>query len=465
MNAPSQAFATQTTADLYAADYAALNQGQRKAVDGFMSFLLSNDKTCRIVGPAGTGKTHVMRFIMRHTIEEYANTCSLLNVKPVNYELELCATTNKAAEVLSVSTGLPAQTIHAFLKLRVKDNYSTGKTEISKTRDWKVHSRKIMFIDEASMVDSQLYTFIQQSFDSTCKIVYLGDHKQMAPVFETLSKVYTEAGVSFYLTQPMRNAGQPALMALCKQLRDTVETGVFHPIQEVPGVIDVLDDAQALQFVDTNFQTQQPGGRILAYSNARVQEYNAYIRHIRGLPPYFVQGEILVNNSPVLIPYNDTMRALAIEREITVLDSFPNEFEQILVDEDDPNSTLDVYPIVFQEGSATNTVKVRIRVPVNYARVTELMRYYRNMKNWDRLFWLKNTFPDFRQRDAATVYKAQGSTYPMAFLDLTNIGSCKHNDQIARMLYVGASRATDRLFFYGALPKRLLPETYIRAGC
>jgi hypothetical protein len=40
------------------------------------------------------------------------------------------------------------------------------------------------------------------------------------------------------------------------------------------------------------------------------------------------------------------------------------------------------------------------------------------------------------------------------FLDLGNIGKCTDDDQVARMLYVGASRATTRLVLYGQLPAR-----------
>jgi ATP-dependent exoDNAse (exonuclease V) alpha subunit len=93
--------------------------------------------------------------------------------------------------------------------------------------------------------------------------------------------------------------------------------------------------------------------------------------------------------------------------------------------------------------------------PVDPARIHQLKNYYRSQKRWNLVYQIENSYPDLRQRDASTVYKAQGSTFDEVFLDLTDIGSSTQNDQIARMLYVGASRATTRLVLFGKLPNRL----------
>lgn len=432
-------------------DYLALNQGQRSAVEAVFQFLFSNDKEFMISGPAGTGKTHLMKFIMDHTLIEYQRACQLMGLRYVDYEIALTATTNKAAEVLAVTTGFPTGTIHSFLGLKVNDNYETGKSQIQKTKAWTVHQKKLIFIDEASMIDSELHRYILQGTDKTCKVIYLGDHCQMAPVFETISPVYKNPKRFVKLNQPMRNANQPALMALCSQLRQTVETLQFQPIQEVPGVIDYLDNNQAFDFVKQTFAQEDPPARILAFSNARVLEYNQYIRDLRGYPETFTVGEVLVNNNAFTMYQADTATILSVEREVKIEHVDPI-LDTRRADSSDPDSTFETYSVVFSWGKGS---AYRADLPVDINRVRYLMNFYAKQKRWDRFYWLKNTFPDFRQKDAATVYKAQGSTYETVFLDLTNIGTCKHNDQLARMLYVGASRATTRLVLYGELPKRL----------
>lgn len=53
---------------------------------------------------------------------------------------------------------------------------------------------------------------------------------------------------------------------------------------------------------------------------------------------------------------------------------------------------------------------------------------------------------DLRAAYACTINKAQGSTYDKVFIDLDDIKKCNSGNQIARMLYVGVSRA--RLIVY-----------------
>ena len=428
-----------------------LNQDQQAAVDAVFGFLMSDEKEFIISGPAGTGKTYLMQYVMKHVLEEYESACKLLGIPPVEYEIQLTATTNKATEVLTQATGFPAKTIHSFMNLQVKDNYANGTTEIKPTKNWTVHHKKLIFIDEASMVDSKLYGFLQTGTDRTCKIIYLGDHCQMAPVFEKVSPVYQNPKNIVQLRTPVRNAGQPDLMSICAQFRHTVETLDFAEILEAPGVIEYLDDNAAGQFIDQTFKDQNPNARILCFTNDRVQQYNQYIRDLRGYPDRFVKGEVLINNSAK--QFGRVM--MRVEEEFVVCND-PEPVYELFADDRDHNSGFDVYDVTLGFGNKFDPyiTTIDVKIPVSFDRVKTLIRHYGNQKDWDRYFWLKNTFPDLRQRDAATVYKAQGSTYETVFLDLNDIGKCKHADQVARMLYVGVSRPTTKLYLYGKLPPR-----------
>lgn len=423
-----------------------LNEGQQQASDSVFSFLMSSDKEFSISGPAGTGKTTLMGDIANRVLPEYKKTCQLAGIKPVDYGLVFTATTNKAAEVLSRAVGREVRTIHSFLNLKVLNDYKTGETKIRPTNNWVVHDRCLIFIDEASMIDSKLHDYLMKGTSSTCKIIYLGDHCQMAPVRETLSPVYKNQKNFAELTQPMRNAGQPALVDLCKQLRMTVETGKFQPIQEVPGVIDIVDGPGAQQFIDTTFAVENASSRILAYSNKRVKEYLDHIRTLRGYPERFTAGETVINNTA--IQFGATM--FRVEQPVEIVQT---RAPYVLDVKNDPSAKFEVYEVDMRAIGATTSITARI--PTDPTHFKQLVRYYASIKDWDNYFWLKNNFPDLRQRDAATVYKAQGSTYDSTFLDLGNIGSCSDPEQLARMLYVGATRARNHLVLFGELPARL----------
>lgn len=422
-----------------------LNQGQQEAVDAVLRFLISDEKEFAISGPAGTGKTFVMKHIMTDVLDEYTRMCELLSIKPKQFQIELTATTNKAAEVLNKATGFPASTIHSFLHLKVRDNYNTGTTDIVKTPAWEVYSNKLIFIDEASMIDSKLHGFIQEATDRSCKIIYLGDASQLAPVSEVISPVYANPLGTSVLSEPMRNAGQPALMYLCQQLRETVETLTFKPIPAVPGIIDYLDPAPAQAFVDRTFKQANPDARLLCYTNEQVRGYNAYIRALRGYPDHFVAGEKVINNQAIDLPVSKIL--LRAEQELTVasIDTMPRQFE---ISENDPN-TIPYYNLTLDMGGE---ITVQVKTPIDPDWLKTLSKHYAREKAWGAYFKIKNNFPDLRPRDASTVHKSQGSTFHTAILDLSNIGTCRDPEQVARMLYVGASRATDRLVLIGQLP-------------
>lgn len=417
-----------------------LNDGQQAAADGFFQFLFDQGRELIISGPGGVGKTFLMGHLIDEIMPRYMQTCQLMGIPPEYDSVVMTAMTNKAAEVLAVATGRPASTIHSFMNLKVQDDYSTGKSILTKTKNWIVHERKIIFIDEASMVDRDLLEKIREG-TLKCKIVFVGDHCQLAPVMEELSPIYKQRLPFYVLTQPMRNNGQPRLMELCQQLRDTVETGIFKPIQPYPGVIDHLGDAEMEQEVINNFSKDDGNSRILAYTNKKVIDYNNYIRDIRQLTEPYHVGERLINNSAIQMKAD----MMSVEEEVTIT-ALSDVHEMIEISED---AMLEVV-----RADLTNKyggVYVNVPLPVDREHFTALVKYFQKAKNWNRYFHLKNTYPDLRPRDAATVHKAQGSTYEDVYVDLNNLSTCHNPKLAARLLYVAFTRARRRIILYGEL--------------
>lgn len=421
----------------------ALNAGQQAAADGFFKFLFdTNQKELIISGPGGVGKTFTMGHMIDEIMPNYLDTCQLMGIKADYEEVVMTAMTNKAAEVLANATGRPSQTIHSLLNLKVTDDYKTGRSLLSKNNNWRVHQKKIIFIDESSMIDQPLLNLLREGTHD-CKIVFVGDHCQLAPIMEPISPIY-RADLPFYeLTQPMRNSEQPALMALCDQLRHTVETGEFLPIQQVPGVIDILDGPEMGAELASHFTTVTDS-RILAYTNARVMDYNDHVRGLRNLTEPYTLGEKLINNNAIQI--RDGI--ISVEEEITITNLHPT------------TQDIEIEPDVFLEvrfadlENKFGEVYASMMLPESKEHYTALVKYYQKTKNWNRYFHLKNVYPDLRPRDAATVHKAQGSTYDTAFIDLQNLSTCHNPNLAARLLYVAVTRARNRIVFYGDLAQK-----------
>lgn len=420
-----------------------LNQGQLAAAEGFFQFLFNDEKEMVISGPGGVGKTFLMGHLIDQILPQYFETCQLMGIPAEYDEVVMTATTNKASEVLGIETGRPSSTVHSFLNLKVTDNYSTGESTLSKTGAWMIHTKKIIFIDECSMIDSALWAMIREG-TIKCKIVYVGDHDQLAPIKETLSPIYRQNFTTYYLTEPMRNAGQPALQALCQQMRDTVETGDFYPIKLVPGVIDHLSDEQMEAELRAVFVNQDAGSQILAYTNQRVNDYNAFIREVRALPIQFQQGEYLINNTAIRLKAG----MLSVEQEVLIREqSASTSFMEIA-----PDVQLEVCLCTLENLYGESFYGVPL--PVDRAHYDSLVKHYQKTKNWNRYFFLKNTFPDLRQRDAKTVHKAQGSTCDTVYIDLGNLSTCRNPNQTARLFYVAVTRPRSRIAFFGDLAEK-----------
>lgn len=421
-----------------------LNAGQQKAADEFFRFLFSDAKEFDIRGPGGVGKTWLMGHFIDTVLPQYEEQCALMGVSPTITDVEMTATTNKAAEVLSLVTKQHVPTIHSFLSLKVANDFKTGETKLTRRNEWKVKENTLVFIDEASMIDSKLYFEIHAALGHQSKIVYIGDRCQLPPVMERVSPVYRNSMSHVELTENVRAANQPALLDLCQQFRETTLNGQFLPIQAVPGVIDHVNEIGLQQEIDRMFSSQNLRDRILCYTNDRVRMYNEYIREIRGLPEQIVAGERLVNNST----YISKDFVLGTDVEVEVVRTGDSSFLDL---------PLDLEPLEFRviHVARDNWGRTRpLNVPTNPDYYHEVMKFVASKKAWDVHYRLKEEFADLRPRDTGTVYKAQGSTYETVIIDLDDIGSSNNPQHVAHMLYVAVSRPKSRIILFGELPDK-----------
>lgn len=423
-----------------------LNKEQQEAADGFFHFLLGPNKEMGITGPGGTGKTFLLGHMIDQILPVYFDTCKMMGLPPIFDSVAMTSTTNKAAEVLSTQCQRPTSTVQSFLNLKVTEDYSTGRSSLTKTRSWEVHRNKILIVDECSLVDTPLHNIIHEGTES-CKIVYVGDHCQMAPITETISPVFCNNIPFWHLSQPMRTS-VPELHALNTQFRTTVETGQFLPIQIIPGIIDWFDDQQMEAAVHAQFSKQTLDARILAYTNKRTVEYNDHIRGLRGLPDEFTTGELLINNNAV--PLKGYM--LSVEEEVEILRMSPNTHRHMIDFFNGEDIFIDVYDCDIRNrlGMTFNNV----RIPQDRNHFTAMVKWLASRKDWAKMYNLKKQVLDLRQRDSSTVYKAQGSSMDTVFIDAANISTCHNPSQAARMLYVAASRARKHVVFYGELAEK-----------
>ena len=418
-----------------------LNKGQQEVFLKVIDFINSPDQFMDISGGAGTGKTYLISQIA-DTILQHTNTNSPLK------KVAITATTNKAAAVISEAMPHHATeiaTIYSFMNLRISENYRTGTVSIVPTPNWMVHSNAFIIIDECSMINMELFKYLNKGIDNTCKVLFVGDRNQMNPVKEEISPIYSQGFKTAYLSVPVRNAEQQALMDLCEQAKQTVLTGVFTPIVEVPGIIDLINGEFVRGVLEREFINEDPSKRVISYTNKRVIEYNNYIRDIRAYEQPYEIGEILSNNSSAELKSKARLYTDQIVRVIRVTDDYMDP--TIVAGEE-----VRMIMMVVEDVAIGTLYNVTVFADNNDRAL--VMKYYSGLKKWDKFFKIKSMYPDLRSVSASTTHKAQGSTYDSVIVDLADIGKSTNKQQTARLQYVALSRPKSRIWIRGQLPER-----------
>lgn len=440
-------------------DIAKLTNDQRNAYQEFINFLLNpNQSNLIIQGSAGTGKTFLTKYLIEEGINNYKATCTTLGITDPYVDYAVTATTNKAVEALDHQVSLPPYkdivTITSFLGLHVAYNPKLHKQTLMPNNNDTYRCNQIIFIDECSMINEELFTFINQKCKH-CKIVYIGDKYQLPPVKEKISPIYTCGYPEVVLKQPVRNAGNQALVNLCTQLKDTCETGIWNDIHSVPGSIEVIKDGNEWQkIIDKEFLHQDENKKILAYSNNLVTSYAEYIMQLRGETDYLVAGSWYTSNA-----YYTNQ---AIENQKLHIDS------PVLVKEVNDNvsdSYYEMYKLDVDKWKPLHVLsKIKVYSPIlnktwsdiTFSKPEYYQQYMKSLyKTSPRFYYeVSNQTLDLRKVEASTVHKAQGSTLDTVFIDLDDISKCTQKHLTAKLLYVAASRARKKIIFFGELAKR-----------
>lgn len=123
-----------------------------------------------INGGPGTGKTTIIKAIT--TMYQELNKMSYESLVE---EVSLLAPTGRAAKRMSEATGMPATTIHRFLKWD-KESNSFNVNEYNK--DYS----KLIIVDEVSMIDLSLFASLLRGLTNNIKLILVGDYNQLPSV-------------------------------------------------------------------------------------------------------------------------------------------------------------------------------------------------------------------------------------------------------------------------------------------
>lgn len=141
------------------------NTDQKKAIKNALTNRISI-----ITGGPGTGKTTIIHSIVKLYIRIHN-----LNYKDIINEIALLAPTGRAAKKMSDSTGLPAMTIHRYLK------WNKEKNEFQ-INEYNKNIHKLVIVDETSMIDTYLFDSLLKGIKHNITLVLVGDSNQLPSV-------------------------------------------------------------------------------------------------------------------------------------------------------------------------------------------------------------------------------------------------------------------------------------------
>ena len=436
-----------------------LTKSQKAAYQKFIEFMLNPNQSSLIIqGSAGTGKSYLTKYLIEEGISNYRSTSRALGIKDIYNGYAACATTNKAVEALerqiNTSANNPVTTLSKLLGLYVDYNPKTHQHTLVPKAGNHIISNKIIFIDECSMISADVFEYINV-LCRKCKIIYIGDKFQLPPVKEKISKIYQCNYPEVTLTDPVRNAGNKALMALCEQLKNTCETGEWHDIHSCPGSIEVIKEGSKMQKIFNELFTKpKEDQKVIAYTNKFVTSYAQCIMDLRGEKDYLAKGAWYTSNNFYKYQFSADRQSLPVDAPIQILD------------------IKDVSPISYRTYKLTDPQlinsgmlkKVLVFCPfvgctwwdTVFADPNQYLQYIKWITKQDKEFArvVQEETLDLRRSESCTIHKAQGSTLDTVIIDLYDISTCTQKDITAKLLYVAASRAKNKVIFYGELSKR-----------
>lgn len=403
------------------------------AITEFATDMFSTSWYFVFTGPAGSGKTACMLDVAA-------------SMKKNNLKIVFTAPTNKAAKVLRGVVG-KAQTTYKFLNLRVSTDGAI-KT-IARGKDPDLSHLDILCVDEASMVNKQLFEYLQESaLRWGYKVVFMGDSYQLPPVNEVESKAL-KGKLSAALTTVMRHDNQ--ILKLATEVRGQIELkkpSVFlQSDNDGDQGVWVLEPSDFKMMI---FQAAKEGefsdgetAKVVAWRNDQVDHYNSIIRlgifGKEAKPGHFLLNERITVGSPCNwgeIPLMHTDEGGVIldikEANHPIFDDF--KVFQLSIKPDAGVTPVTLYSVHPESVEALNDFFEDLSAKAKRAPAL-----------WKKFWEAKEYFHDVRYGYAETAHKSQGSTYRDVYVDSGDIMRNRNTKEAYRCLYVACTRPTTRL--------------------
>lgn len=457
-----------------------MNEQQIKALKELEAFVNSDGNQFTLSGYAGTGKTTVLSIFKQY-----------LDGTTLGMNTVFTSPTHRANYVTKMkSPDAKVLTLASLFGITLDIDTSTNKYDLStrrgvKTQEAKIQDGQLIIIDEASMVNDDLYNYITDTLLEfpNVKIIYVGDEGQLRPVKSNKkSKIFTDKDLpKVQLTKVERTGDNPILKESTRVRNGEGFSYQTEVNQYGDGVTFTRDRKQISDYIrnvlsSEQFKNNKLYFKILTATNDSVDKYNRYARQVLygNTAPLLVEGELLtgydnklrtdfgdylfINSGDyVITSIKDGNIKINIGTEIVELETFNCKLQNAL------DSTSNEFDMTFvkpnQKGKLIKLKNYidalfgeyrKARAEQNWSRckailnkinsISSKINLLETVKDGSRVIFNKTADYGY----ASTIHKSQGGTYNKVLIDdgsINSFGSSKEVQQELR--YVAISRASE----------------------
>lgn len=300
-----------------------LSEDQSEAAAAILSAIQSGKQTMVLRGPAGTGKTTLMKALAL-MVQDMLGLC-----------VAYVAPTGKAASRLrEILGGTPVYTVHRALYGAPDEEESTEDDLVFGAPHAPCGPNTVLICDEASMVSKGLYADMVRMLPGSSFLLFVGDHEQIPPV-DLGENTEPPWGPDFLdptaeLTVIHRQAAGSPIIQYATHIREGGDPldARFTDMSNDQGSVQIMRwssvDAATRWLIDK--RKAGADAILITYTNQLRQECNDKVRAGRGLK--------FLGDKPGRIRVGDRLVVCANNHELGLMNGEVFEVEDLGVEED-----------------------------------------------------------------------------------------------------------------------------------
>lgn len=416
----------------------------------------SGVKRIVLLGSAGVGKTVLGSWITEQFVKDRT-----INRTYNNGTVYVTAPTHKALGVLKskIDLNVEFKTLHSALKLSRNIDRRTGLETFFQKKTYDKYRKgnefdkcRFALADECSMIPTAIEgnnlpedsEYHEKGYLAgyNFPILYMGDDKQLSPVGEKSSPVFTKGYLTFELTEIIRQGEGNPIIDLSRDLdliyfKQPKINDLGHGYMYFDNKESIIKD-----LADVNGTDEL---KYLALTNVAVNGMNDAVRIKRYNTPRRVEkDETIVMNSP--FSEFHTNKEVKVEDLEIIIDNkvIPTEKTRFEPDLSDYSGPVEYVKMKFYRINGSIDV-LHEDSDSMFRVVADTIKENCSLHQWDyrgHKYFVEH-FADIKYNHAITVHKSQGSTYKDAILNIQDIGICPNESDRRRLLYTGVTRASN----------------------